>query len=87
MKALAKMLRITLQTALQVRQFCATAPLGLFALFLSAFLFSKLKKVNLKMDKYHWRPTRVFVILTHVNLWLIVTHLAEVRRILPLFLP
>jgi len=45
MKGLAEMPRITLQTALQVRQFCATAPLGLFARFLSAFFFSKFKRL------------------------------------------
>jgi len=39
------------------------------------------------MHKNRWKPTRVIVILIHVNLWLIVTPLAEVRRILPLSLP
>jgi len=39
------------------------------------------------MHKNRWRPTHVIVILIHVNLWLIVTPLAEVRRILPIFLP
>jgi len=39
------------------------------------------------MHNNRWRTTRVIVILIYVNLWLIVTLLAEMRRILPLSLP
>ena len=39
------------------------------------------------MHKNRWRPTRIIVILIHVSLWLIVTPITEVRRILPLSVP